>query len=41
MDASQLKRLKEVEAENRELKELFADLSLQHKVLKDVIEKKL
>ena len=41
MDASQLKRLKELESENRELKEMFADLSLQHKVLKDVIEKKL
>ena len=41
MDASQLKRLKELEAENRKLKEMFADLSLQNKVLKDVIEKKL
>lgn len=41
MDASQLKRLKELEAENRKLKELYADVSLQNHVLKDVIEKKL
>ena len=41
MDASQLKRLKEVEEENRKLKEMFADLSLQNRVLKDIIEKKL
>lgn len=41
MDASQLKRLKELEEENRKLKEMFADLSLQNRVLKDVIEKKL
>jgi len=41
MDASDLKRLKELEAENRKLKEMFAELSLQNRVLKDVIEKKL
>jgi putative transposase len=41
MDAAALKRLKELEAENRKLKEMYADLSLEHKVLKDLVEKKL
>jgi len=41
MDAAALKRLKEVEAENQKLKEMYADLSLEHKVLKDIVEKKL
>lgn len=41
MSSSDLKRLKELEAENRKLKEMFAELSLQNRVLKDVIEKKL
>jgi len=41
MDAIALKRLKELEAENQKLKEMYADLSLEHKVLKDIVEKKL
>jgi putative transposase len=41
MEASHLKRLKELEEENRRLKQMYADLSLDHKILKDVIEKKL
>ena len=41
MDAVALKRLKELEAENQKLKEMYADLSLDHKVLKDIVEKKL
>ena len=41
MDAVALKRLKELEAENQKLKEMYADLSLEHKVLKDIVEKKL
>ena len=41
MDAVTLKRLKELEAENQKLKEMYADLSLEHKVLKDIVEKKL
>jgi len=41
MDASDLKRLKELEEENRKLKQMYADLSLEHKVLKDIVEKKL
>jgi len=41
MNVSQLKRLKELEEENRRLKHMYADLSLEHKVLKDIVEKKL
>ncbi len=41
MDASQLKELKRLEEENRKLKHMYADLSLEHKVLKDIVEKKL
>jgi putative transposase len=41
MEAADLKRLKELEDENRTLKKLFADVSMQNMVLKDVIEKKL
>lgn len=40
MDAVQLKRLKELEEENQRLKRMFADLSLDHALLKDVLEKK-
>jgi putative transposase len=40
METSQLKRLKELEEENRRLKQMYADLSLDHRILKDVIEKK-
>ena len=40
MDASALRRLKELEEENRRLKEMYAELSLEHKVLKDIVEKK-
>lgn len=41
MEASDVKRLKALEEENRKLKQMYAELSLDHKVLKDVIEKKL
>ena len=41
MEASDVKRLKELEEENRRLKQMFADLSLENRALKDVIEKKL
>lgn len=40
MDISDLKKLRHLEEENRRLKHMYADLSLEHKVLKDVIEKK-
>ena len=41
MTASDVKKLKELADENRRLKRMYADLSLQHEALKDVIEKKL
>jgi putative transposase len=41
MDSDTLRRLKELERENTQLKRMFADLSLDHRILKDVIEKKL
>lgn len=40
MELSDLKRLRQLEDENRRLKHMYADLSLEHKILKDVIEKK-
>ena len=40
MDSSQLKRLKEQEAENRKLKQMYADAALDNMALKDVISKK-
>jgi len=40
LEVNQLKRLKELEAENLKLKEMYAELSLEHKFLKDVLEKK-
>ena len=39
MEASDVKRLKELEEENHRLKQMYAELSLDHKLLKDVIEK--
>lgn len=41
MDAQQLKELKSLQEENRRLKQMYADLSLDHRILKDIIEKKL
>lgn len=41
MEVSELARLKELEQENRCLKQMFADTSLENKILKEVIEKKL
>lgn len=41
MDAAALKRLKELEAENRRLKQMYADICLENRVLKDIVEKKL
>ena len=41
MNISQLKKLKELEEENRKLKQMYADVSIQRDALKDVIEKKL
>ena len=41
LEASQLKRLKELEEENNKLKRMYADVSIQRDALKDLIEKKL
>ena len=41
METSDIKRLKELEEENRRLKQMYADLILDHKILKDIVEKKL
>ena len=41
MELSDVKRLKELEKENQRLKQMNADLSLENRVLKDAIEKKL
>lgn len=40
MDSSQLKRLKELEEENRKLKQMYADISLDNVMLKDLLGKK-
>ncbi|EMD1844562.1 TPA: hypothetical protein QHC21_003576 [Raoultella planticola] len=39
MEAADIKKLKELEDENRRFKQMFADLSLECRALKDVIEK--
>ena len=39
--SSSSSRLRELEEENRRLKQMYANLSLEHEVLKDIIEKKL
>lgn len=41
MDSAMLRKYKELERENAQLKRMYADLSLDHRILKDVIEKKL
>ena len=40
MEQQQLKRLKELEEENNRLKQMYADVSLDNKMLKDVLSKK-
>ena len=39
MEASDIKKMKDLEDENHRLKQMFADLSLECLALKDVIEK--
>ena len=38
---SELKRTRELEAENAKLKRMYADMALENHALKDLIEKKL
>ena len=40
MEASDVKRLKELEDENARLKKMYANLSLEHEAVKDLIDKK-
>jgi putative transposase len=41
MSASDLKRMKEMEQELSQLKRMYADMALENRALKDLIEKKL
>ena len=41
MEVSEAQRLKELEEENRRLKQMYAELMLDHQVAKHIIEKKL
>jgi putative transposase len=41
MQASEVKKMKELQDENAKLKRMFADLSLVHHALKDAVSKKL
>ena len=40
MEKQELKRLKDLEDENRRLKQMYADISLDNKMLKDILSKK-
>ena len=39
LEVADIRRLKDLEEENQRLKRMFADLSLKHEALKDVVEK--
>ncbi len=41
MEVSDIRKMKELAQENRQLQQMYADLSLKHEALKDVVEKKL
>lgn len=41
MEASEVKKMKELQEENSRLKKMYADLSLVHDALKDAVAKKL
>lgn len=40
MSRSEMQRLHELEDENRRLKKMYAELSLDHSILKELLEKK-
>ena len=41
LDASELKRIRELEAENAKLKRMYAEMAMVNDALKELIEKKL
>jgi putative transposase len=41
MSGKELKRIKELEEENHKLKQMYANLALDHQMAKEIIEKKL
>ena len=41
MDVCQVEQLRSLQEENRRLKQMYADLALDNKILREVIEKKL
>jgi putative transposase len=41
MQASEVKKMRDLQEENARLKKMFADLSLVHEALKDAVAKKL
>ena len=41
LDASELKRIKELESENSKLKRMYANLAMENEAIKELLEKKL
>ena len=41
MSVSELKRVKELEAENAKLKRMYADLALENQAIRDILSRKL
>ena len=41
MEAADIRRLRELEEENHRLNQMYAELSLDHRILKEVLTKKL
>ena len=41
MDASLIKRMKDLEADNQRLKNMYAEIKMDNDILREVIEKKL
>ena len=41
MSSKELKRIRQLEDENRKLKQMYANLALDHQMAKEIIEKKL
>lgn len=41
MEASDVSKMKELERENAELKKMFAEMSMENRAMKNLIEKKL